>query len=87
MRKTDNNRNTKHFRSADRLFRVDDQWYVETREGDIGPFPTRQDATMRLRQHVGEQESLQHAKEQFAKVRGEKTYVDTAIWDQQIAMD
>lgn len=87
MRKFDNNPNVKHFRSADRLFRVDDAWYAETREGDIGPFPTQQEANLRLRQYIAEQESLYQAQQKMKKLRDEKKVVDTGIWDTQIGVD
>ena len=86
MRKTDTSE-IRYFRSADRVFRVDDAWFVETRESDLGPFPTREEALMRLRQHIGEQESFESAKAALEKVREEKKNVDTAIWDKQIGFD
>ena len=87
MRKSDSSE-TRHFRSADRVFRVDDAWFVETREGDLGPFPTREEASLRLKRFIGEQESFASAKAKVEKVRSERTSnVDTGIWDKQIGID
>ena len=86
MRKSDDNKKS-FFRSSDRLFRVDDNWFAETREGDIGPFSSRGDASRALRQHIGEQESLQSARKELEKLREDKKTVDTSIWDQQINND
>ena len=87
MRKTDTS-DTRRFRSADRVFRADDAWFVETREGDLGPYATREEAAMRLRQFIAEQESFAQAKAKLEKVRSEKsTKVDTSIWDKQIGID
>ena len=87
MRKSDE-KEIRHFRSADRVFRVDEAWFVETREGDLGPFPTREEALIRLRHFIGEQESFATAKAKVEQVRSEKkSNVDTGIWDKQIGID
>ncbi len=43
MRKSDRNqiRTITNFRSRDRFFRQNDQWYFQTREGARGPFENR----------------------------------------------
>ena len=87
MRKSDTDPNKSYFRSSDRIFRVDDTWLVETREGELGPFESRDDATRALRQHIGEQESLDSARKEVEKLRENKQVVDTSIWDQQITND
>lgn len=45
MRKNDPNDPKKSFfRTMDRFFQVNGQWYFSAREGDIGPFRSRQQA-------------------------------------------
>ena len=51
MRKTDSDAKT-FFRSADRVFQVDDSWWFGTREGDHGPFKSRKAAQDALAQFV-----------------------------------
>lgn len=43
MRKDDEKRKT-YFRTEDRLFQINDQWWFATREGDMGPYASRQAA-------------------------------------------
>ena len=47
MRRSDTTRK-KYFRSRERLFRYQGQWYFQTREGDRGPFNTREEAKLEL---------------------------------------
>ena len=47
MRRSDTTKK-KYFRSHERLFRYQGQWYFQTREGDRGPFNTREEAKLEL---------------------------------------
>ena len=51
MRKTDADEKT-HFRSADRIFLVNDSWWFGTREGNNGPFKSRTEAQDALTQFI-----------------------------------
>lgn len=51
MRKTDPNEKT-HFRSGDRIFQANETWWFGTREGDHGPFDSRQAAQDALVQFI-----------------------------------
>ena len=52
MRKTDTIRKPR-FRSDDRFFCQDEQWYFETREGnDQGPFESRCEAEFQLERYI-----------------------------------
>ncbi len=52
MRKTDTIRKPR-FRSSDRFFCQDGQWYFETREGnDQGPFESRREAEFQLERYI-----------------------------------
>ena len=52
VRKTDKNRKT-YFRSpAERLFLHEGKWYFQAREGDRGPYDTREMAELRLKRYI-----------------------------------
>jgi hypothetical protein len=52
-RKTDTEPdNVAHFRAGSRIFRLNDEWYFSSREGEHGPFQTEQDAVMELETYV-----------------------------------
>ena len=76
--------NKPHFRSSDRLFVIDQSWYVDTREGELGPFPSRTDAARALKQHIGEQQSLKHLQNKRARIVEGRPNIDTTIWDRQV---
>jgi hypothetical protein len=44
MRKGDTSEQNNVFRAIDRFFQANGQWYFSAREGDIGPFRTREQA-------------------------------------------
>lgn len=44
MRKNDSDDTRRFFRTRERFFQVNGQWYFSAREGDIGPFRSRQQA-------------------------------------------
>ncbi len=48
MRHDDKDASEARFRSDDRFFRIDDQWFIATREGDRGPFLSRAEAAVEL---------------------------------------
>lgn len=48
-----------YFRSSERLFRVNSDWYFAAREGDQGPFDTETVAARELARYIEEQVSLQ----------------------------
>ncbi len=53
MRQSDPKGKT-YFRSADRIFSLNGQWYFQTREHDHGPFANRTTAEMELARYVSE---------------------------------
>ncbi len=53
MRSKDTGKTT-HFRSGDRVFCQNGDWFYQTREDDHGPFPTREAAEFDLRRYVDE---------------------------------
>lgn len=66
MRRTDpENTNKRYFRTQERLFSMNGQWYFTAREGDIGPFRTREIALKEIARYVREREDL----DDFQKAR------------------
>lgn len=67
MRTTDPQGKT-FFRSGDRVFSLNGQWYFQTREHDHGPFPSRTLAEQDLARYVSEMEhfaSVLNGSDQF----------------------
>jgi len=65
MRKDDQS-NATFFRSSDRVFSQNGEWFYQTREGDQGPFVTREAAVADLNRYVNQ-------KAQFDAIPYEKT--------------
>lgn len=90
MRKSDETAKKHYFRAGDRYFRIEDKWFYTTREGDEGPFASREQAQAHLKMFVAMQELTEdkdtnvvvHGK---TSVPGEKprAQLDTSIWDRQ----
>lgn len=68
MRKEDPKDSKKSFfRARDRIFKLSEAWYFGTREGDRGPFRTRDRAIREITQYVAERRDLRA----FQKAREE----------------
>lgn len=66
MRRTDpEDTGKRYFRTQERLFAMNGQWYFSAREGDIGPFRTREGALREVARYVREREDL----DSFQKAR------------------
>jgi hypothetical protein len=52
MRKGDTSEQNDAFRAIDRFFEDNGQWYFSAREGDIGPFRTREQAQREAVAHI-----------------------------------
>jgi hypothetical protein len=66
MKRKDDQGNRTYFRS-DRIFFMNDKWYFSTREGDKGPFATREHAERMLARFISESVELS----KFQRSRGE----------------
>jgi len=88
MRDEDEKSNLSHFRTAERFFCQNGGWWFSTREGEEGPFDTREQAKAALERFVGSvqlSEQWQAEKEQRkAAARVENELVDRGVWDRQI---
>ena len=59
MRRTDSKDITRsYFRTQDRLFALNGKWFFTTREGEIGPFHSRETAIREVKRYVQERHDL-----------------------------
>lgn len=59
MRSTDADEiSRRFFRSQERLFCFNGQWFFATREGDCGPFPTKEIARAEVTRYIAEKAAL-----------------------------
>ncbi len=61
MRKSDQDQKP-HFRTGDRVYCQNGQWFFTTREDDHGPYPTREAAELNLSRYVSEMEHFDDVK-------------------------
>lgn len=78
MRSTDADNDRHFFRSQERLFCFNGQWYFATREGDCGPFPSKEIARQEVSRYISEraalsgfQDSRDHESEQSRAATGD----------------
>ena len=86
MRQNDEKSNIRHFRAADRIFTQDGRWWFSTREGEEGPFASRERAETALQRYVAAidvMEKFQTEQEQKAASEPQPR-TDPSIWDRQI---
>ena len=87
MRKSDGQKGSaSHFRAADRVMRMNDQWWFTTREGDMGPYNTRDEAEAAVTTYIASQQFVEKQIEgPKQKVQPKSEFKgDTKIWDRQI---
>lgn len=86
MREHDEKSNVSHFRTAHRFFCQDGQWWFSTREGEEGPFNSREHAENARDRYVDSiqmMEKIQREQEDKKAEAAEKR-PDPGIWDRQI---
>jgi hypothetical protein len=66
MRKSDSDK-LSFFRSSARVLRKSGKWYCETREGDRGPFDSRDEAELELQRYVEIVEFIDNNKSELPK--------------------
>ncbi|NOX51266.1 MAG: hypothetical protein GXP16_12145 [Gammaproteobacteria bacterium] len=84
MRKNDENSNVRPFRTGDRYFYAEGRWWYTTREGDEGPFVTRESAEAHLRGYIGAQELTEKHQAKMETMRNSPRQGDPTIWDRQL---
>ena len=77
MRSTDADKSRHFFRSQERLFCFNGQWYFATREGDCGPFPTKDIARTEVARYITERAALRG----FQNSRKTQAAADDALPD------
>lgn len=87
MREEDEKSNVRHFRMAHRYFCENGQWWFSTREGEEGPYPSREAAEAAMARYVDSIAAMKAFRkkhdERFAKKEDDKE-IDRSIWNQQI---
>ena len=74
MRKSDaRSLKKKFFRSNDRYFQINGQWYFSAREGDIGPFRSREQARLEARAYICARQATEGA------APGQRRMADTTV--------
>ncbi len=86
MRETDEESRIRHFRTGHRYFCQNGRWWFSTREGEEGPYNSREQAEAALARYV---ESIKLMKkyqaEQAEKISNKPgRKLDTKLWDRQI---
>ena len=88
MREQDEKSTVRHFRTGNRFILQDGEWWFSTREGEEGPFATREAAELGLKQFVETYEMMIKFQTEQPEQHGEKTpsedRADPSIWDRQI---
>ena len=80
MRKEDEKEKI-YFRSDDRFVRVDDQWWFTTRDGDQGPYASREAAERALRLYIDGVQTFTMHQEKLTTVRESTRRGDPTIWN------
>ena len=86
MRDSDDNEKIRHFRTGNRFFNQNGSWWFSTREGEEGPFRSREHAEAGMARYV---ESIR-AMHAFKLKQSERYKVDDtrrpdpSVWDKQI---
>jgi hypothetical protein len=86
MRDTDENEKIRHFRMGHRFFNENGSWWYTTREGEEGPFKSREQAEAAMERYVASIKSMQEFKRKHAekhKTDSERV-ADPTVWDKQI---
>ena len=87
MRDQDEKPTVRHFRTGNRFICQDGKWWFSTREGEEGPFDTREAAELGLKRFVETYEimvKLQSEAADKVKKTPPEGRGDPGIWDRQI---
>ncbi len=86
MREEDEQSNVRHFRMAHRYFCENGQWWFSTREGEEGPYPSREAAETAMQRYVDSINAMKEYKKKHAErfAKDSEKEVDRSIWNQQI---
>ena len=73
-----------HFRSSERFVRIDGAWWFSTREGDEGPFATREAARNGLRRYIASQEMAEKHRKEMEAVKAKTNRGDPTVWNKRM---
>ena len=80
-RKNDTN-NVAHFRAGSRIFRLNNEWYFSSREGEHGPYSSEREAAMELETYVRLAGRTKNQGDKFELVeKSEPKRADPKVWD------
>ncbi len=81
MRKNDaNDLKPKFFRTGNRFFQINGQWYFSAREGEIGPFRTRHQAESEVRAYIMARQAGEAARGKLRRDVSEPTVIPGYIY-------
>ena len=82
-RYTDEETQKRYFRSDGRVFRMNSDWYVALREGELGPFVSQNEAARELAAFIQEQVHLKVIQEarEVEVLAGNVTPINKNVWD------
>ena len=86
MRDTDESEKIRHFRTGHRFFNQNGSWWFSTREGEEGPFRSREQAEAGMARYVEAIRAMHAVKQEQAekhKVDADRR-PDPTVWDKQI---
>ena len=79
-RKTDKD-NVAHFRAGSRIFRLNNEWYFSSREGEHGPYQSEDEAARELEAYV-KLASPMKKEDEFDMIEApELKRADPKVWD------
>ena len=86
MRDSDDNEKIRHFRTGNRFYNQNGSWWFSTREGEEGPFRSREQAEAGMARYVEAIRAMHALKLKHSeKYKTDDTrQPDLTIWDKQI---
>lgn len=85
-RESDDRDNVTFFRAGKRFFRVGDEWFYTTREGNEGPFPNEEVAARHLEGFLALHRMRSDNQEKEANRKRQRSNADPTVWDKQIEL-
>ncbi|XOV84616.1 MAG: DUF6316 family protein [bacterium] len=86
MRESDDNEKIRYFRTGNRFFYQNGSWWFSTREGEEGPFRSREQAEAGMARYVEAIRAMHAYKHKQAQKykTDESRRPDPTVWDKQI---
>ena len=81
MRKADDNSTSQRFRAGTRFFCMNAEWFYTLREGDEGPFDSKEEAERHLDTFLSMQDIKEFQHQKVEKIRPDKITADPMGWN------